>query len=85
MKFSRNLFVSMGPDVPDSIRAPMMLNAINVEFERDLVGYEDLFIWCNHNCTSLFTCVKSSYNSACFMFHLELDMYKFLEYLSINC
>lgn len=92
MKFSRNLFVQMGPDVPDSIRAQLLLNAINVEFEQGFVpvsqrtepGYDDLYIWCVNNCTGLFTCFKNGNSFACFMFYEASDMNKFQQYLEFN-
>lgn len=90
MKFSRSLFVPLGPDVPASIRAQLMLNAINVEFEQEFIpqsqktelSYDDLFIWCSQNCSSLFSCFKSSHAIACFMFYETTDMQKFESYLT---
>lgn len=80
----------MGPDVPDSIRTQMLLNALNVEFEQEHIPfsqrtestYDDLFIWCMQNCTNLFTCNKVAHGQAVFMFYIEEDMKNFEKYLA---
>ncbi len=89
MRVSRQLYIKMGPDVPDSIRTQMLLNALNVEFEQEHIPfsqrtestYDDLFIWCMQNCTTLFSCSKISGNQATFMFYDDQDMRKFKQRL----
>lgn len=90
MRVSRQLYIAWGPDVPDSIRTQMLMNALNVEFEQEYLhlskktesNYDDLYIWCLHNCTNLFTCNKVAHGVAVFMFYIEEDMRKFEKYLA---
>jgi len=89
MRVSRQLYIAWGPDVPDSIRTQMLLNSLNVEFEQSYLpltkktesNYDDLYIWCLHNCTNLFTCNKVAHGQAVFMFYEGHDMTKFQDHI----
>jgi predicted membrane-bound dolichyl-phosphate-mannose-protein mannosyltransferase len=89
MRVSRQLYIAWGPDVPDSIRTLMLLNSLNVEFEQEYLPlsektestYDDLYIWCVSNCTTVFSCKKILGNEAIFMFYAAEDMRQFQQRL----
>jgi hypothetical protein len=89
IKFERCKFVNFAPDLPDKVRCNFIYNSIKVEFEHSLTNgywnksenYDQLWLWCNTHCDSLFTCVKQDNVTAVFMFDLTDDMNKFVTYI----
>lgn len=88
MRIIPKKFIQMTPDVPDIIRAPMMLNTVSIEFEPDYswrnqkpeVTFNDLYVWCTENSASLFSCYKITQGQCVFMFYEKMDMTNFLTY-----
>jgi hypothetical protein len=89
ISWQHNKFVNYTPDLPDSIRCKFLYNSVKVEFEHTLVNgywnknenYDQLWVWCNTHCSSLFTCIKQDNMTSLFMFDSTDDMKKFTNHL----